>query len=103
MRQSRMKTARITIRWPRGLHMREAGRLVQLAQRFRSEIRLRLGTRIADPRSILSLMILSANLGADLDIEAAGNDEREAVKAVEEFFTNPGNGDDLALEERAKD
>ena len=98
-----MKTTRVTIRWPRGLHMRTAGRLVQLARRFRSEIRLRLGTRMADARSILSLMILSASLGADLDIEAFGKDEHEAVQAVEEFFANPGDGDDLPSEERARD
>jgi phosphotransferase system HPr-like phosphotransfer protein len=34
-------------------------------------------------------MILSAGLGASLDIEAIGSDEQEAVQAVEEFFLNP--------------
>lgn len=93
-----MITTRVTIRWQRGLHMLTAARLVRLAQRFHSSIRLRLGTRMADARSILSLMLLSATLGTSLDIEAAGNDEHEAVRAVEEFFASPTAGEDRASE-----
>ena len=78
--------------------MLTAARLVRLAQRFHSSIRLRLGTRIADARSILSLMLLSATLGTSLDIEAAGNDEHEAVQAVEEFFANPVVGESQSTE-----
>jgi len=94
-----MKTTRVTIRWERGLHMQTAARLVRLAQRFHSHIQLRLGTRIADARSILNLLILSASLGASVDIDAVGNDEHEAVRAVEEFFANPDGGDSSSLEE----
>lgn len=79
--------------------MLTAARLVRLAQRFRSSIRLRLGTRIADARSILNLMLLSATLGTALDIEAAGADEHEAVQAVEEFFASPITGESRAVEE----
>jgi len=78
--------------------MLTAARLVRLAQQFRSSIRLRLGTRMADARSILSLLLLSATLGTSLDIEAAGNDEHEAVQAVEEFFANPIPGEVPASE-----
>lgn len=95
-----MMTTRVTVRWQRGLHMLTAARLVRLAQRFHSSIRLRLGTRMADARSILNLMLLSANLGASLDIEAAGNDEHEAVAAVEDFFATGHVGDDHARREQ---
>ena len=97
-----MKTTRVTIRWDRGLHMRTAVRLVRLAQQFRSQIRLRLGPHMADARSILNLMILSASLGASVEIEAIGNDEYDAVKAVEEFFANPDSGDNLSLDETSE-
>ena len=95
-----MKTTRVTVRWQRGLHMLTAARLVRLAQRFHSSIRLRLGTRMADARSIISLMLLSASLGASLDIEAAGKDEHEAVAAVEDFFATGPVGDDQARREQ---
>jgi phosphotransferase system HPr (HPr) family protein len=41
---------------------------------------------VADARSILSILILCATLGATLDIEASGPDEREVIEAVEAFF-----------------
>jgi phosphotransferase system HPr (HPr) family protein len=81
-----MKTARVTVKWHAGLHMRAAAKLVHLARRFRSRISIRLGSRIADARSILSIMILSAGLGSPLDIEASGDDEHEAIQAVEAYF-----------------
>ena len=47
---------------------------------------------MADPRSILSLVLLSAGLGTSLEIEASGVDEFEALQAIEEFFRSPEPG-----------
>lgn len=80
--------------------MLTAARLVSLAQRYRSSIRLRLGTRIADARSILNLLLLSATLGTSLDIEAAGADEHEAVQALEDFFASQNPGGDRLKDEQ---
>jgi phosphocarrier protein HPr len=81
-----MKATRITVKWEEGLHMRAAARLVQLARRFNSRILLRLGAGVADARSIMSIMILAASLGSPLIVEASGEDEHEAIQAVEVFF-----------------
>lgn len=81
-----MLTTRVIVKWREGLHMRSAAQLVRLAQRFHSRIVLRLGARVADARSILSIMILSASLGSPLEIEASGDDEHEALRAVVEYF-----------------
>jgi phosphotransferase system HPr (HPr) family protein len=81
-----MKTERITIRWKSGLHLRAAARLVQLARSFQSRILVRVGSQVADARSILSIMILAASLGTALDIEASGDDEHEAIQAVVAYF-----------------
>jgi phosphotransferase system HPr (HPr) family protein len=43
---------------------------------------------VADARSVLSILILCAGLGATLDIEASGPDEREAIEAVDSFFAS---------------
>lgn len=71
------------------MHLRRAGNLVKLATQFRSSILCRLGERVADARSVLSILILCAGLGATLEIEASGPDEREAIQAVDAFFA-PG-------------
>lgn len=89
-----MRHTLVTVQWGSGLHLRPAARLVHLARGFRSEIRLRLGGTVADARSILSILLLSAGLGTALDIEASGTDEREAIQAVQQFFdTSPDDGD----------
>lgn len=66
--------------------MRAAARLVRLARGFHSQILMRVGSRVADARSIMGIMILSANLGAPLVIEASGDDEHEAIQAVQAYF-----------------
>ncbi len=81
-----MTRRQVTVAWNQGLHLRRAAQLVQLAQRFHSRISLQLGSRMADARSVLSLLLLSASMGTALDVEAIGADELEAIQAVQEFF-----------------
>ena len=83
-----MKTTTVIVPWQEGMHLRRAGSLVKLATQFRSSIVCRLGERVADARSVLSILILCAGLGATLEIEASGPDEREAIQAVDTFFAS---------------
>jgi len=46
------------------------------------------GDRIADLRSILSILALCAALGTTIDIQAVGEDEQDAIAAVERFFSS---------------
>ena len=55
---------------------------------FRSSILCRLEGKVADARSIISILILCAGLGATLEIEASGPDEREAIQAIDAFFSS---------------
>jgi phosphotransferase system HPr (HPr) family protein len=89
-----MKTTRVEVRWLHGLHARQAARLVWLAHRFHSQIHLRLGARLADAKSILHILILSAGPGTALQVDVDGVDEHEAIQAVEKFFQD----DDSATE-----
>ncbi len=83
-----MKTTTVIVPWQEGMHLRRAGNLVKLATQFRSSILCRLGEKVADARSVLSILILCAGLGATLEIEASGPDEREAIQAVDTFFAS---------------
>jgi phosphotransferase system HPr (HPr) family protein len=69
------------------LHLGRAASLVRLSKQFHSEIILRCGSRVADLRSILSLLSLCATMGTTLDIETVGDDEHDAVRAVEQVFS----------------
>jgi phosphotransferase system HPr-like phosphotransfer protein len=46
------------------------------------------GDKIADLRSILSILALCATLGTALDLEAVGDDEQHAAEAVERVFSS---------------
>ncbi|MDB6152604.1 MAG: Phosphotransferase system, phosphocarrier protein HPr [Chthoniobacteraceae bacterium] len=81
-----MKRITVIIPWREGLHLRPAARLVKLSQRFRSSIRLVCGAGIADTRSIFGIVALCAAMGTQLDLEANGDDEQEAIQAMEAEF-----------------
>jgi phosphocarrier protein HPr len=81
-----MKRAKVIVPWTEGLHLRRAAQLVKVAQRFRSNLQLKCGGRIADLRSIVSVLALCASLGTVLELEVTGEDEREAAATVEQVF-----------------
>jgi phosphocarrier protein HPr len=87
--QECVKCANVVVRWDEGLHLRHAATLVKTAEKFRSKISLRSGARLADMRSILSIVALCATMGTALDIEANGDDEQEAAQAIEQIFVSP--------------
>lgn len=81
-----MKRSIVVVPWPEGLHLRPAARLVEIGHMFSSTVLLKCGDKIADLRSILSILTLCATLGTALEIEASGIDEEIAAQAVEEVF-----------------
>lgn len=77
-----MVTATLTILNSTGFHARPAGLFVETASRFRSVIKVVNGKQAADGKSILGLMLLGAAPGAEITIEARGEDEAEALNAL---------------------
>lgn len=78
--------------WKAGLHLRPAAQLVRLAQSFRSTIFLKCGDKLADARSIVSILLLTASMGAVVDVEVTGDDEATAVSAVAQIFSAEEDG-----------
>lgn len=83
-----MKRTKVSIVWPEGLHLRPAAALVKAAKAYKSSIRLRVGTKVADACSILAIMLLSAGAGTVVDVEVSGEDEELAFNSVVELFEN---------------
>jgi len=69
-----------------GLHARPAAMLVQKASKFKSEIRLKKDDIEANAKSILSVMMLAAEVGSFVIIKAEGDDEEQAVEALAQLF-----------------
>ncbi len=77
-----MYESKATVRNEPGIHARPAAVLVQVASRFKSEIFIGTGEMEANAKSIMGVMMLAAETGAELRIRAEGPDEREAVEAL---------------------
>jgi len=65
-----------------GVHVRPASMLVEIASKFESEIWIEKDGREANGKSIMSLLLLSAEKGSKIKIKAEGPDAEEAVKAL---------------------
>jgi phosphocarrier protein HPr len=78
----------LTITGRLGLHARAAAKLVRLTSQFQSEVSLSRpdGSVTADAKSILSVLMLAASRGTELQVCAEGVDEELAVSAVAELF-----------------
>ena len=80
-----MKQFSYQIEDPNGMHARPAGALATFAKRFASDVRVTLGEKEADAKRLLSLMSLGARCGSTLTVQALGEDEEEAARALEEL------------------
>ncbi|OPZ10424.1 MAG: Phosphocarrier protein HPr [Alphaproteobacteria bacterium ADurb.BinA280] len=65
-----------------GLHARASAKLTKLAGGFASEIHLVRNGRRVNAKSIMGVMMLAAGLGAEVEIEADGPDEIQAIEAL---------------------
>ncbi|MCP3942136.1 MAG: phosphoenolpyruvate--protein phosphotransferase [Desulfobacteraceae bacterium] len=66
-----------------GLHARPATVFVELAKQFKAFIHVRCGNKVADGKSLISLLKLGAGENADLRIMARGEDEDKALTILE--------------------
>jgi phosphocarrier protein HPr len=65
-----------------GLHARAAVKFVQLAGRFKSEIKVRKDGQEVNGKSIMGLLTLVAALGMEIVVAAEGPDADDAVAAL---------------------
>jgi len=76
-----MRSARVTVINPKGLHARAAARFVKVVSDYKSVVRVG-KTKMVDGKSILSLMMLAAIKGTVLKIETEGIDEDIAIEKI---------------------
>ena len=69
-----------------GLHARAAAKLVHLAGRFRSDVKLLKDGETVDGKSILGLLMLAAAQGEQLRLRTDGPDEEEAMAALADLI-----------------
>ena len=66
-----------------GLHARAAAKLVTLAAKFKSDIRVKKDSREVSGKSIMGVMMLAAGKGSRITLRAEGPDAEKALDALE--------------------
>lgn len=75
----------------KGLHTRPSTELVKCAANFSAQIYLSYRNYVVNAKSILGILMLAAERGAKIVIEAAGDDAEEAVGAILRLAQNKFN------------
>ena len=71
---------------PLGIHARPAAKIVECAGRFSSDIWLQYNGKEINAKSIMSVLMLAAPVGAELGLRIEGSDESLARDALEQLF-----------------
>lgn len=66
-----------------GLHARPAAQLVQTISRFKSDVSITRDDLTVNAKSIMGVMMLAAEMGTVLRFKVTGDDEQEAIEAIE--------------------
>ncbi|MDO4670292.1 MAG: phosphocarrier protein HPr [Aerococcus sp.] len=85
-----MEKKDFTVTAETGIHARPATLLVQTASKFESEIKLEYKGKSVNLKSIMGVMSLGVGQGADVTITVEGDDEADAMAAIEETMKNEG-------------
>ena len=81
-----MKKQTVEIKNKLGLHARPAALFVKTAARFKSDVFISRDSQVVNGKSIMGVMMLAAEKGAELVISADGEDEAEALNVLMELF-----------------
>lgn len=83
-----MTSEKITIINKLGLHARAAAKLVETASAFASSIKVGKDNKMVDAKSIMSVMLLAASKGTEIDLVIEGSDENEALEAIKNLIND---------------
>ena len=72
----------LTIRNPKGLHVRAATVLANALKAFEAEVTLSHGEQSANAKSVMHLLLLTAGQGAQVEVSVAGKQAQEALEVV---------------------
>jgi len=77
---------KVTVTNPLGIHARPSALIVQTAGKFASEVRLIRDELEVNGKSIMGVMMLAAEMGAEITIRTWGEDEEACADALVNAF-----------------
>ncbi len=83
-----MQQAKVLVQYESGLHARPAAQFVKLAKQFKSSVSLTRDGKTVSAKSMMLVLTLAVNKGTEIEITTEGEDEKEALTALTQFFAN---------------
>ena len=83
-----MVKAKVIVKNPTGFHLRPAGKICEQAVKFKSLITFQKGNKIANAKSLLSILGSCIKSGDEVEFTCEGPDEEEALAAVIALIEN---------------
>ncbi len=80
-----MPERNVTVKNKLGLHARPAAEIVKIAGKFKSQITILRDDMEVNGKSIMGVMMLTAEQGATLTVRAEGEDSELALDAIEKL------------------
>lgn len=90
---------KVEVRNRHGLHARPAAEFVKIASGFESEIQVLKDELEVNGKSIMGVLMLAAEPGAELLLRAEGPDAEDAVEALSDFVRSDEGPEDGPGEE----
>lgn len=84
---------KMVITQPQGLHVRPASVLVKIANRYTADIEIVKDGQAANAKSMMAILTLAAEQGAEVEIIASGKDAELAADEIEKFLSAPQRDD----------
>lgn len=78
----------LVIKNKQGLHARPAALFVQIANKFDARITVRCGEEEVNGKSIMGILMLGAEKGSQITIEAEGEDAAKAILELEQIISS---------------
>ena len=83
-----MQKTSVTISNKLGLHARASAKLTKLAGGFACDVHMSRNGRRINAKSIMGVMMLAAGVGSEVEIEADGPDEVQALEAIKALIAD---------------
>ncbi len=81
-----MKSCKIRVINPTGLHLRPAGNLCKEALKYKSMITFNFKDGTANAKSVLSVLGACVKCGDEIELVCEGEDEQEAIKNLTNYI-----------------
>jgi len=89
----------VTVCNDKGLHLKPAQKVVNLASRFAADIKLGWDGQLVEAKSTLGLLALGAGPGSELELRVRGEDAEAAAAALAALFAagfDPAPGEEVS-------